>query len=353
VCGARAGLGRVGLSLKRRYARTVTIGVGIIGFGFMGKAHAAAYEAAATSGFDCRVVAVADPRGKESTTDAAAVRDTTVYTSAERLLADERVRLVSICTYTDTHAPLAAAALKAGKHVLVEKPVSLESETVRALRDEAAAHQGLVCIPAMCMRFWPGWDWLAATIKDGSLGAVRSATFTRLSAGPAWGGAFYNDHARSGGALVDLHIHDADFVLHAFGEPGAVSSAGGTTHVTTLYHFENGPSHVAAEGAWDLAPAAGFRMRFLVNFERGTAEFDLSRTPSLVLHTAAGTQPVPLESGTGYDGEVRHVLNVIAEKEKPRATLDDALAVTRILEAERTSLEQGGRLITLARAAGD
>lgn len=321
--------------------------MGIIGFGFMGRTHAAAYEAAANTGFDCRVVAVADPRGKETATDAAAVRDAAVYTTAEELLADERVRLVSICTYTDTHAPLAAAALKAGKHVLVEKPVALTSDVVRSLRDEAAAHPGLVCIPAMCMRFWPGWDWLAARIKDGSLGAVRSATFTRLSAGPAWGGAFYGDHARSGGALVDLHIHDADFVLHVFGEPGGVASTGNTTHVTTLYRFRHGPAHVAAEGAWDLSPAAGFRMRFLVNFEHGTAEFDLSRTPSLVLHTATGTELVRLEQGTGYDGEVRHTLNVIAGKDRPRATLDDALAVARILEAERASLEQGGRLISL------
>jgi predicted dehydrogenase len=98
---------------------------------------------------------------------------------------------------------------------------------------------------------------------------------------------------------------------------------------------------VSAEGAWDLAPAAGFRMRFLVAFERATADFDLSRDPPLVVHSAEGSGPVPLPPISGYDGEVRHLLEAIRAGGPLRATLEDAAAVAEMLEAERRSLETG------------
>jgi predicted dehydrogenase len=117
---------------------------------------------------------------------------------------------VSICTPTDSHIELAMTALAAGRHVLVEKPVALRSAEVARLA-QAAAPAGRVCMPAMCMRFWPGWEWLKERIEAGEFGRVRSATFQRVGAPPDWS-AFYGDYARSGGPLHDLHIHDADFI---------------------------------------------------------------------------------------------------------------------------------------------
>lgn len=344
-----------------------SIGIGVIGLGFMGQTHVRAYQSAAADGFGCRLVAVCDPEPDRRAGKTAAAgnigrdggegkqlfdpRLVNGYATPEELLADPAVQLVSICTYTETHVDLAIASLAAGKHVLVEKPISLRSGEVRKLAAAARAAQdrhGLLCMPAMCMRFWPGWDWLRARIVDGSLGRVRSATFTRLGSGPAWASGFYRDPSRSGGALFDLHIHDTDFICWCFGRPASVCSAGDLQHISTIFRFasSDAPSHVVAEGAWDLAPGAGFRMRFLVNFERGTAEFDLSRgpaAPALVLHTAEGTSAVePMARGggiaTGYDGEVRHLLAAITSGQTQlHATMDDAAGVAEVLEAERAS----------------
>jgi len=131
------------------------------------------------------------------------------YTNPAGLLADEAVDLVSICTHTDTHVDLAIAALRAGKHVLVEKPVALRAADARRLVDVAAGANTL-CMPAMCVRFWPEWAWLKQRIDDQAYGPVRSAVFQRLGGTPPWAQEFYGDVARSGGALVDLHVHDAD-----------------------------------------------------------------------------------------------------------------------------------------------
>ena len=202
------------------------------------------------------------------------------------------------------------------KHVLVEKPVAIKSVDVARLAAAAseAKKAGLVCMPAMCMRFWPGWEEAREAIRDGRYGKVLSATFQRLGSGPTWGGGFYKDFSRSGGAVIDLHIHDTDFVVWCFGKPASVKSCGDGMHITTQYVYSQGPSHVVAEGAWDLAPGAGFRMRYLINCERATLEFDLSKTPMAMVHHADRSEPMVDEGRaalSGYDGEVRQFVRAI------------------------------------------
>src|SRR5688500_5951283 len=269
--------------------------VGVIGLGFMGATHVNAYRAAARDGFPCALVAVCDTKESRrrgifsdvggnigDTSDPTPAFDPKrirAYAVADELLADREVDLVSICTHTDTHVDLAVRALRAGKHVLVEKPVALTADEVRRVRD-AAREAGRLCMPAMCMRFWPAWAWLKQRIDDGALGRCTGLTLTRVGAAPAWSGAFYADSSRSGGALVDLHVHDADFVLFCFGRPSSVYTVGDVNHVTTAYRFDRDdrPAHVVAEGAW-LTPGTAFRMRYVAAFERATADFDLFREP--------------------------------------------------------------------------
>src|SRR2546423_323550 len=232
--------------------------VGVIGLGFMGATHVAAFNAAHQAQYPCEIVAVCDRkesrrRGELWDVGGNAVSDVSQrklafdpsqvhgYERADDLLDDPRVDLVSICTPTDTHVELASRALRAGKHVLVEKPVSLHAGEIRKL-EKIAKESGKLCTPAMCMRFWAAWRWLKERIDDREFGRCVSATFTRLAAMPRWS-AFFADGRRSGGALVDLHIHDADFVYWCFGMPQSVSSSGrvGETravdHVTTFYNF--------------------------------------------------------------------------------------------------------------------
>lgn len=331
------------------------IGVGVIALGFMGRAHVRAYEAARAAGWPCRLRAVCDSssarlqgrddagpaRGNLETTDASSLlfdpASVAAYSSADALLRDPGVDLVSICTPTDSHVELATAALNAGKHVLVEKPVSLSSVQIEHLAALARA-KGRVCMPAMCMRFWPGWDWLRKRVRSGAWGTLRSLTLTRLGSPPGWS-AFYLDLARSGGALFDLHVHDVDFLIWCLGKPVSVRSAGSPMHVTTLYQFEQGPTHVTAEGGWTLHPSAGFRMAYRAVFERAVAEFDLAKEPRVSVFGEAGeTGPAPSPL-SGYDGQVRHLIDVLsAGGSTTHATLDDAALAARVLEAERESL---------------
>src|SRR5206468_2072633 len=144
--------------------------------------------------------------------------------------------------------------------------------------------------------------------------------FRRLGSSPAWSRNFYGNPVKSGGALFDLHVHDADFVRWCFGPPDAVTSTGSIEHVTTLYRYEHGPEHVVAEGGWNHTIGFPFFVGYTVVVERATAEFALGREPLLTLARDGRNEAVELEAGTGYDGEVRHVLALIAGKEKARAS---------------------------------
>lgn len=339
-------------------ARSHTLGIGVIGLGFMGTTHVKAYQSARQDGFPCKLLAVADPNpdrragrpsqagnldtgaAGESLFDPTEVRG---YATPEELFADPDIHVVSICTYTDSHINLATEALNAGKHVLLEKPVALSADAIVPLLG-VAKKSGRLCMPAMCMRFWPGWEWLKEAVQSGKFGAVRTARFERMGSGPGWASDFYRNDERSGGALFDLHIHDTDFVHWLFGSPAAVFSAGSRNHVLTQYRFNAGPGAgalVSAEGGWSLAPTAGYRMKYMVNFERATAEFDLNRDPTVTVHHADHSEPLKFASLGGYDQEIRHFIDCIANDRRPRAMLEDALAVTRTIEAELRSIHSG------------
>ena len=332
------------------------VGHAIIGLGYMGRVHLAALEHARANGVACRLVGVCDrsaerldgrarasgnlavERGGKRLFDPARVHATT---DVAELLADPAVDSVSICTHTASHVELARAALAAGKHVLVEKPVALDAASIARLALAARKARRFV-MPAMCMRFWPGWAWLKERVEQRTFGAVRSATFQRLASPPAWSPDFYADEKRSGGALFDLHVHDADFVYWLFGRPASVSSAGGAEHVTTLYHYPRGPRHVVAEGGWDHTSGFAFTMRFVVVFERATADFDLSRKDVLRLSRGGASERVALPEGDGYRHEMRHFLAAVARGARTvDPSLEDAVEVTRLLAAERTSAQRG------------
>lgn len=336
---------------------TQIVGVGIIGLGFMGRTHLAAYQRAQADGLPCRIAGACDQNierlngrpgaggNLDSGADGERLFDPAqVFTTADvdGLLARDDVQLVSICTHTDTHVDLARRALRAGKHVLVEKPVALTVEGVDDLIAESR-RAARMCMPAMCMRFWPGWSWLKEAVADGRYGRVVSARFERLGAAPAWGEGFYANPERSGGALFDLHVHDVDFVHFLFGPPRSLHAVGTPAHVTACFAFDDVPGQVVAEGGWLTSPKFPFRMRYIVEFERAVVDFDLLRDPVLLVHGAEASETITLPLGNGYDGEIRHAVALAAGLAgEPVASLGDARTVTRTILAERESLRCGG-----------
>jgi predicted dehydrogenase len=273
-------------------------------------------------------------------------RDVKVYRALPELLADPAVELVDLCVPTPLHPEQSIAALNAGKHVLCEKPLALNAEQARQIVQTAQGAKGFF-MPAMCMRFWPGWAWLKQVVAEKTYGKVLAARFRRMSETPAWSKGTYTSGNTSGGALFDLHIHDTDFVQFLFGRPksvfatGVVRGADSIDHVVTQYNYPGGPA-VYAEGSWLLAK--GFNMAYTLLCERATIDYDLSRGAEALKVIEEGQAPrvVNPGEGDGYSGEIRHLLeSVLSGKPPAIVTAADGLSAVQICEAEAKSVRTG------------
>src|SRR5260370_4817836 len=121
------------------------------------------------------------------------------YHTLDEALRDPNVDAVDICLPTAQHAPVAIAALRAGKHALVEKPMALDGETADRMIAEAE-RSGRLLMTAQVLRVLPSYSAAADVVKSAQLGAVRSAMFLRRCAAPAWTECL-SDPAQSGAGL--------------------------------------------------------------------------------------------------------------------------------------------------------
>ena len=325
------------------------VNVAVVGLGFMGVTHLRAYLANPKA----RVVAVCDAMRVPVNGVLAGVSgnitksddinlgsDVKVYRTSEELFADADVELVDLCTPTPLHAAQVIGALNAGKHVMCEKPLARTSAEAREILAVAAKSPGIL-MPAMCMRFWPGWSWLKQAVTEETYGKVLAARFRRDSAMPAWSQqGTYSGSQDLGGALFDLHIHDTDFINHLFGKPAGVFSSGvlAINHVVTQYNYPNGPN-VYAEGSWLLNQ--GFNMSYTLLCQQATIDFDLARGDKALIISETGKEPrvVDTDKGDGYSKEIEYIIECVARRQTPTiVTALDGMTALEICEAEEVSI---------------
>ena len=206
--------------------------VGLIGLGFMGSTHFRIYEAMPNA----KIVALADVDAKKRAGDVSSVignignSDNSVplcmdgihtYENAFDLINDPEVELVDICCPTPDHAKYIIAALAAGKHVFAEKPLCRNREQEKEISDAVANAKSFINF-GMCVRAWPEYRYAWELFQSGKCGKMLTATFRRLSPsidGNHWENWFM-DKECSGGALLDMHLHDTDAICYFFGKSG-------------------------------------------------------------------------------------------------------------------------------------
>lgn len=341
--------------------------IAILGMGFMGLTHYQAYQR--IDGAKVALIASRDP-GKAAghVADVAGniggalperlpMDELEGTTDLHAAIARDDVDVIDICVATPYHAEYALAALEAGKHVICEKP--LAASVAQAEPIVEAAHQAErdgkgFFMPAMCMRFWPAWQWLKQAVAEQRFGRVQSATFVRNTCAPGDAKSWFRDGERSGGAAMDLHIHDTDYVHHLFGTPRAVTSRGYTgvtgkiDHLATFYHYDDVPL-VYAEGSWTLDPGSGFICQATLNFEHATAHFDIAGEGGglELAHEGRRTRVdcSDFPHADGWEGQLRYFIDCVRRRERP--TVVDAAAALesmRTVEAECRSAATGERV---------
>jgi predicted dehydrogenase len=332
------------------------VNVAVVGLGFMGVTHLRAH----LDNPAVQIVAVCDARrilangvlpgvagNIKNSGDIHLGPHVKVFSDLAEMLADPAIEVVDLCTPTPVHPEQVIASLKAGKHVLCEKPLARTAASAREILSASASAPGFL-MPAMCMRFWPGWAWLKQVVVEKTYGNVLAARFRRVSEMPAWSrNGTYTTGNDAGGALFDLHIHDADFVNYLFGRPagvfasGVLNGSGSINHVVAQYHFPGGPA-VHAEGSWLLAK--GFNMQFTLHCERATLDYDLARGDDalIVAEDGQSSRTMKCEAGDGYTAELRYFVDCVANGRAPQTvTGHDGLTALEMCEAEEKSIRTG------------
>lgn len=143
------------------------------------------------------------------------------YGSYDELVADPEVDIVYIATPHSHHLACAALALEHGKHVLIEKPLTLDADQAVAIRDLAADH-GLLAMEAMWTRYLPHMVRLREVLAARVIGEVRVLSADHTQNLPTDPDHRLNDLALGGGALLDLGIYPVSFAWDVLGAPAEI-----------------------------------------------------------------------------------------------------------------------------------
>jgi predicted dehydrogenase len=307
--------------------------VGLVGYGFMGHMHAQCYEAAGA-----KVAAVADVE-PDRRREAAEKLKCRAFAGLAELVDAMDVDLVDICAPTYLHEELVVTAARAGRNIMCEKPMSLTVKSCDRMI-QAVEKAGVAFMTGQVIRFWPEYQVIKEILDSGKYGRIEWVSARRLSPPPTWAWqGWLLDPAKSGGAVLDLHIHDLDYIQWLLGLPKKVSAAaaagplGGQDSVMTLAWEHESGAKSAAEGSLNLAPGFPFNMALLVAFEKATVRFDSAASPTLVVYPfegAAFAPPLPepnigastetqgnIGSLGGYYNEIKYFLDCLEAGRKP------------------------------------
>jgi predicted dehydrogenase len=336
--------------------------IGLIGFGFMGTTHFGVYKGIKGA----RVAALADVDAAKRAGDISKVvgnigggdnskpvdlSGIEVYSSAMELIEKADVDMVDIAVPTPDHAQLVVAALERGLHVFCEKPLCRTAAEVKKIAAAAKKAKGFFNV-GLCIRAWPEYRHAWEYYRSGKAGKMRSATFKRISPsvdGNAWKNWFM-DGEKSGGALLDLHVHDVDAVNYFFGVPKAVFasganvvSKGGIDHVVAAYDYGDG-TLVMAEGGWAAAKSVPFEMSFTIVCEKATLKLDGSGYRIYPVKGKAMTPKCDVKAGpTGWHQELKYFVDCVAKGVAPDKyqTIDSVVETMKMVFAEAKSVKSG------------
>lgn len=346
------------------------IRVGIIGIGFMGYTH---FEGARDLvGGKVTAIATRDPRKLQG--DWTSIQgnfgppgghvdlsDIKKYSDYRELLQDPDIDLVDICLPTDQHHSVVMETIRAGKALLVEKPISVDLGEAKEMVAEAEK-RGTRLLVAHVLPFFPEFRFASEAIRSGVHGRLLAAHFKRVICRPNWSGDM-SDFRKLGGWGIDLHVHDNHFIAHACGRPEGVFSRGlmqdgFVNHVHTSYVYgANGPTVTSVSGgiaASGLQFAHGFELYFenaTMLFDAGTLGGQWVVSRPLTLITSDGRVENPgLDGGkwcSAFTHELQTAVDAIRDK-KSAGPLEGTVALDalRMCWAEAESIA-GGKTVSL------
>lgn len=306
------------------------LGIAVIGTGFWGRNHARNLKELQ----ETRLIAVCD---KEETRAKAIAElfGVDAYTDSRKMLKQKDIEAVTVCTWSTNLAAEAMNVLKAGKHVLVEKPMANSVQEARKIVELAKKKQRYVMV-GFLMRFIPGIQRIKEAVEKGEIGTLVYATARRVSEWP--------ERIGDVGVVKDLAIHDIDITRYLFGDdPVEVYAKAGSLrykqfedHAQILLTFKGGKT-AYIEANW-LTP---YKIRKLtVTGSRAIMNLDYI-TQEITFETSGQTMAPRYEVKEPLRLELQHFANSILNDKEPIITGVDGLKAVQVAEAALKSAQRG------------
>ena len=287
--------------------------VAVVGVGGISGAHIPAWEEMK----DAELVALCDIRPERMEK----YEGKRCYTDIDELLKNEELDILDICLPTYLHADVACKAMDLGINVITEKPISLKDEDVERVY-ACAEKNNVKFMVAQVLRFWPEYELLKEIYDTKKYGKLLSGTMTRLGCYPRWSwDGWMMDEKRSGLVPFDLHIHDLDFMVYAFGEPKVAhqfrSKLPDQDFISLTYDF--GDFFINTEASWYATSypfTAEFRFQFedavvanengkMIIYLRDDEKIDLSQD------TEGDTGAINLPKSDAYANEINYFADCV------------------------------------------
>jgi len=339
--------------------------VAVVGIGFIGRVHVEQYIKLMEENAPIELVALCDIDKKKLTSGFSGgnlgelgqsdikTEKFSLYTDFDEMLSNERLDFIDIALPTYLHSHYTIKALNAGLHVLCEKPMAINPMQCQMMIDAATSNNKKLMI-AQCLRFWPAYETLKRIVETNELGKPVCCYFYRGGATPIWSHQnWLLDEVRSGGCLLDQHIHDVDIVNWLFGIPDAVSTIGinvipGAGFDALSSNYRYGGFVVNTQDDWTQnGNGAPFKMTYRANFERGLVAFEDGVTNVYPLGGKMYTAD-DCDGEDGYYREIKYFIDCVLN-DKPCITVmpESTKKTIEIAHAEHKSARKNGEWIAL------
>ena len=246
--------------------------IAIIGAGFIGKIHAESFNSIKGAKITS-IVDISEKAGKELAKELKA----DYFSDIDNLLARSAIDGFIVAVPQFLHYEVVKKIVGYGKPILCEKPLALNLEEADKMID-LVERKNIIAMTGHVIRFFPEYIRAREIVKSGSLGEPLFCYAERLSSPPDWA-EWRFDEKSSGGAALDLHIHDLDFLIWLFGKPDSIRSQavfnqdhGGIVHISSMVKFDGNRSGLA-QGGWDFPGSFPFTAGFKILCKDGVIEW--------------------------------------------------------------------------------
>jgi predicted dehydrogenase len=314
----------------------------LVGAGFMGKKH---LESTVKSNF-IKYTGIVDDR-RENAEKLAKEFGVKVFPSVEKAVQAGKCAAADICTPTPFHLSLIKECAEYGLHILCEKPLTLNAEDAEKVKRVTTKNKVKIMV-AQVLRFWPEYVYAVECVRKKEFGEVLSINCKRQSSPPGWNSWIMKENI-GGGAVIDLQIHDFDFIYQLLGIPKSINTWGrleqGTLNaiVNILDYGKN--ISVISEASYLMSASYPFRMFFCIELERAVIEMDFWRNKNerLKVFPADGKCFSPkLSSQDAYCSEIEYFAQkIIANKPFDLVPLEESITSLNMCLASKKSCELG------------